>query len=206
MPKLTPGLAAVAMAGLAACSATPEPAAERTSEVVLTSEVEWGPLNPARGDRGPKAGTLWGDRTGPGPSGFLVEFLDGFESPPHIHNVSYRGVVLSGLIHNDDPNADDLWLPPGSFWTQPKGAVHVTAARGSHNLAYIEIEEGPYLVLPVEEEFDSGEVPVNVDRSNVVWLDQPGTPAAARGPRVAYLWGNPRDDRLSGALVELPAG
>lgn len=176
------------------------------STVVPVSEVEWEPLNPARGDQSPKAGTLWGDRNGDGPTGFLVEFVDGFSSPPHIHNVSYRGVVLRGLIHNDDPDAADMWMPAGSFWTQPKGEVHITAASGSTNVAYIEIEEGPYLVLPTEDTFDSGERPINVDASNLVWIDPPGAPASAPGSKVAYVWGNPQDGLLHGALVKLPAG
>ena len=175
-------------------------------EVVLKSEVEWQQLNPARGDKSPKAGTLWGDRNGAGPTGFLVEFTDGFSSPPHIHNVSYRGVVISGLIHNDDPDAADMWLPAGSFWTQPKGEAHITAAKGGANVAYIEIEQGPYLVLPPKEAFDSGERPVNLDASNIVWIEQPGIPASADWPKVAFLWGNPQDDRLNGTLVKLPAG
>ena len=172
----------------------------------MTSEVKWGPLNPARGDKSPKAGTLWGERKGSVPTGFLVKFVDGFSSPPHIHNVSYRGVVISGLIHNDDPDAADMWMPTGSFWTQPKGEAHITAAKGSTNVAYVEIEEGPYLVLPAEEAFDSGQRPVNVDASNIVWIDQPGIPASADGPKVAFLWGNPQDGQLSGTLVKLPAG
>jgi Domain of unknown function (DUF4437) len=191
----------VASAGIAQ-----EPADKPTSKVVLTSEVKWEQLNPARGDKSPKAGTLWGDRNGPGPTGFLLKPADGFKSPPHIHNVSYRGVVISGLIHNDDPNADDMWMPTGSFWTQPKGGVHITAAKGGNTLAYIEIEEGPYLVLPVEKAFHSEEVPINVDQSNVVWIDQPGMPASANGPKVAFLWGNPQDDQLNGTLIKLPAG
>jgi hypothetical protein len=100
---------------VASDSTAPKPAAEPTSKVVLTSEVNWEQLNPARGDKSPKAGTLWGDRNGPGPTGFLLKPADGFKSPPHIHNVSYRGVVISGLVHNDDPNADDMWMPTGSF-------------------------------------------------------------------------------------------
>lgn len=191
-----------------------KPAVAPNAEVVLRSAVQWGPLNPARGAASPKAATLWGDRTGSGPSGFLVQFVDGFSSPPHIHNVTYRGVVISGLIHNDDPGAGDMWLPTGSFWTQPAGEAHVTAAKGRSNLAYIEIENGPYLVRPTEAAFNSGETPVNVNESNIVWLDgsnitwidQSGTPATANGPKVAFLWGNPQDDQLNGTLVELPAG
>ena len=200
--------------GIAGCNSSQDlsdkiaagPAAKPISNVVLMSEVNWEQLNPARGDKSPKAGTLWGDRNGTGPTGFLVKFVDGFSSPPHFHNVSYRGVVISGLIHNDDPGAAEMWLPAGSFWTQPKGEVHITAAKGSTIVAYIEIDQGPYLVLPAKEAFDSGERPVNVDRSNLVWMDQPGIPASADGPRIAFLWGNPSDNHLHGSLIKLPAG
>ena len=195
-------------------STAPKLAAEPLSKVVLMSEVKWEPLNPARGDKSPKAGTLWGDRKGTVPTGFLVSFVDGFSSPPHIHNVSYRGVVISGLIHNDDPSAADMWMPTGSFWTQPKGEVHITAARGSTNVAYIEIEKGPYLVFSTDKAFDSGKKPINVDESNIVWLDtssitrvdQPRMPASAEAPKVAFLWGKPQDDQLNGTLVKLPDG
>lgn len=206
MPKLP--LAALALAASPACSTTGTPGspAAPPPTVVPASEVEWSPLNPARGDKGPKAGNLWGDRTGAGAAGFLVEFVDGFESPPHVHNVSYRGVVISGLVHNDDPGAAEMWLPAGSYWTQPRGAVHLTSAQGRRNRVYVEIDEGPYLVLPVEDEFDSGEAPINVDASNLVWLDLPGAPASAEGPHVSYLWGDPRGERPNGSLLRLPAG
>lgn len=184
----------------------PQSEAKPTSQVILTSEVEWSPLNPARGDQSPKAGTLWGDRTKSQPTGFLVEFVDGFSSPPHIHNVTYRGVVISGFIHNDDPNAEDMWMPTASFWTQPAGGGHITSAEGSKNLAYIEIEDGPYLVLPTEEAFDSDEKPINVDVSNIVWIDQPGIPTSASEAKVAFLWGNPQENQLYGTFVKLPAG
>jgi hypothetical protein len=156
--------------------------------------------------KGPKAGSLWGDLTGSGPSGFLVKFVDGFSSPPHIHNVSYRGVVISGLIHNDDPSAAKMLMPKGSFWTQPKGEVHITSAKGANTIAYIEIEEGPYLVRATNEAFDSGERPVNVDASNIVWIDHHKMLGSIKGPQIAFLWGNPQDDHLNGTLVKLPTG
>lgn len=187
-------------------STVPKAEVETNSEVVLMSEVEWGPLNPARGDQSPKAGTLWGDRTASGASGFLVEFVDGFSSPPHIHNVTYRGMVISGTIHNDDPNAEKMWLPKDSFWTQPAGGVHITAAKGSKNLAYIEIEDGPYLVLPTEKAFSSSEKPINVDASNIVWVNQPGITDSTNGAKVAFLWGKPQENQLNGTLIKLPGG
>tara|TARA_R100000027_G_C2248410_1_gene93787 strand:- start:1872 stop:2558 length:687 start_codon:yes stop_codon:yes gene_type:complete len=160
------------------------------------------------------AGTLWGDREGSEPTGFLLKPPPEFASPPHIHNISYRGVVIEGVIHNDDTNAKEMWMPAGSFWTQPKGEVHITSAEGSGSLAYIEIEEGPYLVLPEEEAFDSGERPANVDKSNLVWLnaadvnwvDVPSSASAQDGPKIAFLWGDTSEGALNGSFIKLPAG
>jgi hypothetical protein len=181
-------------------------AAEPTKEVVLASEINWQQLNPARGDKSPQAGTLWGDRQGAVPTGFLAKFVDGFSSPPHIHNVTYRAVVISGYIHNDDPNAADMWRPPGSFWTQPKGEVHITSAKGDTSIALVEIDKGPYLVLPVGKAFDSGERPINVDASNIVWIDPPGGSTLPSGPKVAYLWGSLQNGQANGTYVKLPVG
>ncbi len=183
-------------------------------EVIPASDVLWGALNPARGDKGPRAADLWGDRTESGSTGFLVRFAEGFSSPPHTHNVTYRGVVIEGLVHNDDPSAADLWMPTGSYWTQPAGEVHITSAKGDGRLAYIEIQRGPYLVLPPEEASDNGERAVNLHASNMVWLDASSVAridASSRvssdeGPRVSYLWGDPQDEAPSAAMVELPAG
>ncbi|NNL67070.1 MAG: DUF4437 domain-containing protein [Myxococcales bacterium] len=207
-------LVGATLAGAQAAAQGIDSTPESESSVILVSkpDVEWSPLNPARGSRGPEAGALWGDRTASGPSGFLVRFAEGFSSPPHIHNITYRGVVISGLIHNDDPTAKEMWMPTGSFWTQPAGEVHITAAQGKSNLAYIEIAEGPYLVLPGEQAFDRGERPINVDPSNHVWLDSSDLAwidrreASDVGPAVAFLWGSPQPGQLNGALVKLPTG
>jgi hypothetical protein len=190
----------------AACAGS-QVAAEPSSRVVLISEVKWQQLNPARGDKSPQAGTLWGDRNGAVPTGFLARFVDGFSSPPHIHNATYRAVVISGTIHNDDPDAAEMWMTAGSFWTQPKGEVHITAARYGSNMALVEIDKGPYLVLPVEDAFDSGERPINVDASNIVWVDPLGMPASTTdGPKVAYLWGKLQDGQSNGTFIKLPSG
>lgn len=185
---------------------------EAKGQLVQAPDIVWGALNPARGEKGPRAGGLWNDRTQKQASGFLVKFRDGFSSPPHIHNVTYRGVVIEGWVHNDDPGAEKMWMPPGSFWTQPAGEVHITAAKGEAVTAYIEIDSGPYLVLPAEEAFDKGERPVNVVPSNLVWLsssetswvetktDEKDLPSA----EIAFLWGQPTEGELSGSFFRLP--
>lgn len=138
------------------------------------------------------------------PTGFLVRFAEGFSSPPHVHNVSYRALVLRGHVHNDDPGAAPMWMPPGSYWTQPAGEAHITAAEGEEVVAFVEIDRGPYLVRSVAQAFDNGERPLNVHRDNILWQQDgcvshaplwPGNGRAAP----ARLW------RFEGELaLELP--
>lgn len=188
-----------------AASAEPAPTAEpdpATNHVVVpTSKVEWEQLNPARGDNSPKAGTLWGDRNGPGPSGFLLKPVDGFRSPPHAHTAFYRGVVIEGSIHNDAPDAADAYLPAGSYWTQPAGGIHVTAAKGV-SLAYIEVE-GAFDVVPADRAPGSKERATVIVDTQIEWSDPPG---AAFGAKVTRLWGEPLDGGATGSFVKLPAG
>ena len=184
---------------------TPTAIAGPPLKIVPAAEAAWTYLNPARGDKAPMAATLFGDRDGPTPTGFLLKPKDGFESPPHIHNVSYRAVVLRGRLHNDHPDAPTRWMEPGSFWTQPRGGLHITSATGAEVLAYVEIDEGPYLVRPPEQAFDGAEQPLNVHASNLVWVAPGGGPAGAAA-ELAYLWGDPQADAPSGVFVRVPAG
>jgi len=178
------------------------------AETITSDQIEWGHLNPLRGDASPAAGKLWGDRTQDEASGFLVKFKQGFSSPPHIHNITYRGVVIKGHVHNDDPKAENLWLPAGSFWVQPAGETHITAAKDQENMAYIEIDSGPYLVQPEDMAFDNGERPINVDQSNLVWLDASDIEWIDEDVKAkrAFLWGDTQAGKLNGNLIKIPAG
>ncbi|MDF9797066.1 hypothetical protein OKW21_002329 [Catalinimonas alkaloidigena] len=182
-----------------------ECATNPTNKVVLSSEIAWEKLNPARGDQSPLAGTLWGDRNGTEATGFLARFADGFSSPPHIHNVTYRAVVIKGLVHNDDPKAENMWMGTGSFWTQPKGESHITSAKGEENIALVEIDNGPYLVRPTDQAFDNGERPVNIDALNIVWLDSEITDWVDQNSNahISILW---QINESKGLFLKLPVG
>ncbi|MDK1287923.1 DUF4437 domain-containing protein [Pseudoalteromonas umbrosa] len=179
-------------------------ASARVSEVVTTEKLEWGYLNPLRGKLSPGAVNLWGDRTQNTATGMLVRFNKGFESPSHIHNILYRGVVIDGLLHNDDPSAEKMWMSKGSFWTQPAGESHITAANGNTNMIYLEIDSGPYLVKPSKQAFNSGEIPLNLHKNNIVWSDQKTIKhIKTTGVEHAFLWGSYSATR--GVMIKLPA-
>lgn len=197
------------VAGVCTNAQTPKTdSAKSINEVVTADNIEWGWLNPLRGDKSPAAGKLWGDRTKNEPAGFLVKFKKGFSSPPHIHNITYRGVVIQGLLHNDDEKAAKQWLPAGSYWQQPAGEAHITAADDNENMAFLDIQEGPYLVKPTSEAFDNGERPVNVDKTNMVWLNANDIEWVAKNSNVetAFLWGSHDKNQLRATLLKLPAG
>jgi hypothetical protein len=183
----------------------------RQSTVISSQNLSWGYLNPLRGDKSPGATDLWGDRTKNVATGMLVKFNKGFTSPPHIHNITYRGIVIEGLMHNDDPTAEHMWLPSTSYWTQPAGENHVTAANSESNLIYLEIDSGPYLVKPSDHKFDNGERPINVHASNLVWLNQSeSSTIIGDEAEVAYLWQNGASEKLEnrsqGYLIKVSQG
>lgn len=183
----------------------PSLAADNTYNVIAADDIEWGYLNPLRGVLSPGAADLWGDRTTDTATGMLVRFRKGFESPPHIHNITYRGIVIDGQMHNDAPASAKMWMPTGSYWTQPAGEDHTTAANGETNLIYLEIDAGPYLVKPSNEQFDNGERPLNMHKDNIVWLGKSELhDINVKGVQSTYLWGNTTD--MSGSMVKLPAG
>ncbi|EWH10201.1 hypothetical protein DS2_08877 [Catenovulum agarivorans DS-2] len=181
--------------------------AANNSTLVAAENVKWGYLNPLRGDKSPAAANLWGDRSNNVATGMLVKFKKGFSSPPHIHNISYRGVVIEGLMHNDDPKAEKLWLPATSYWTQTAGENHITAANGESNLIYLEIDSGPYLVKPASQQFDNGERPVNIHASNIVWLDHTESSLiSGTKVQIAHLWQKSENATIQGYLIKLAAG
>lgn len=177
-------------------------------EVVTRDDFELIPLNPLRGDASPKAGVLWGDLREDVATGALIQFADGFSSPPHIHNITYRAVVIDGVVHNDDPTAAMFWMEPGSFWTQPAGETHITAVGPGGGLAFLEIESGPYLVRPAEEAFDNGERPINIDARNIIWLTANDTTwiTGDAGTEMAFLWGDHSDGARHGSFVRVQPG
>ncbi len=179
-------------------------ASETQLDIVLAEDIKWGYLNPLRGDKSPGAANLWGDRTADNATGMLVRFKRGFSSPPHIHNISYRGVVIKGLLHNAHPDNETSWMPTGSYWTQPAGHNHITAANGETNLIYLEIDRGPYLVLSSLEQFNNGEQPINVHKSNMVWLHRDeSTLINADKAAITHLWQKNTGTPTHGTLVKL---
>lgn len=177
------------------------------SDVIHFKHVQWGYLNPLRGDKSPRAADLWGNRSHNEPTGMLVKFNQGFASPPHFHNVSYRGIVINGLIHNDDMLADKMWMNTGSFWTQPAGGPHITAANANNNLIFVEIDSGPYLVHPIEKQFDNGERPINIHSANLVWQSSAVSKLVASDKaQISWLWGKPVENHERGFLLKLNAG
>jgi quercetin dioxygenase-like cupin family protein len=106
-----------------------------------------------------------------------------------------------------------MWMEAGSYWTQPAGEVHITSSRGA-GIGYVEIQSGPYLVKPSTEAFDNGEKPVNVDSTNIVWLDASDSTwikgEAASDPdknaQMTFMWGSPDGNQINGTMLKLPAG
>ena len=112
------------------------------------SEVKWAQLNPARGDKSPLAGTLWGDRKGAVSTGFLAKFVDGFSPPPYIHNTTYRAVVIKGQPKYLE--TDVKTLDPGSYFGSKGETVHQVASKAAEESIIYVRTNGEYEVVPAK--------------------------------------------------------
>ena len=84
------------------------------------SDLEW-QTNP----RGASFSYPWKENGGR--HGDVVRFPAGFDSGPHTHTVSYRGVVIQGELMNPAKGkSTSVRLPPGSTWFVAGGVVHST--------------------------------------------------------------------------------
>jgi len=130
---------------------------EPTFEVVLMSQVDWNPLNPARGDQSPRAGNLWGDRTESGASGFLVKFEDGtlvklpagFTGKIHNQNSTFHAVVIQGRSQYQVPGeTEEKTLEPGSYFGSEAESVHQVSCEAEEECIIYVRTEGKYDVIP----------------------------------------------------------
>lgn len=70
----------------------------------------------------------------------------------------------------------------------------------------METDHGPYLVKPTGEAFDSGERPINVDASNIVWVPFVHEHGEPEGVLISYLWGEHRKGQSRGVFLRFPPG
>jgi len=175
---------------------------EPTSRHVGLDQVTWMPLDPSAGDKGPMLAIIYGDPA-TGPVGFFIKAPPKFASPPHVHTSDYTAVVITGTMTNDLPKArKPVKMGPGSMWSQPGGAVHVTACLDGC-LAYGDVF-GKFDSLPADKTGPSpgGMKPLNLLAKDLKWVAPPGT----QGIWFAQAWGDPNSGAENGFFVKLEAG
>ncbi len=85
----------------------------------------------------------YGDMTKEAHSNF-VKIPGGFNSPPHFHTEDYYAVVVSGVIGNGMEGAQDIPLPPGSYWFQNGNEKHVTKCLSSNECVFFVTQPGKF--------------------------------------------------------------
>jgi len=185
----------------------PAPPAEETTKHVSIDDVQWEALDPEAGDKGPMAGQLWGDKA-EGASWFLVKAPAKFPGAPHVHTNDYRGVVISGEIHNDKAKVKKkTYMKAGSFWSEPGGRAHITSCK-TECMALVSFD-GAFDFLPATETGDSpsGMTGANTLAASRKWMNPPGTPEGQDSPvKLSMAWGDPTDGEPNAFFVKIPAG
>ena len=115
----------LSIAALTACLVATTPPADATELTVITAEnIEWGLLNPLRGDASPRAAALWG--TSDTAHGSLLKLPASFRGI--LYNTgTVKAVVVSGNMQLDN-NVTVVNLTPSSFFAAGSPADLVISA------------------------------------------------------------------------------
>ncbi len=96
--------------------------------MVTPDQVDYQPLNPARGDASPQAGTLWGDLDDGGLSASFVKLPAGHTSDLSVESDRLRAVIVDGaLIHSVAGLETQSELGAGGFFESDAGVPHALA-------------------------------------------------------------------------------
>ena len=107
------------------------------------SDLEW-VTNP----RGASFSYPW--KEDGGRHGDVVRFPSGFDSGPHTHSATYRGVVIQGVLMNPaEGQTESVRLPPGSTWFVASEVVHSTKCVSDDDCVFYIHQESAFDFKPV---------------------------------------------------------
>ncbi|MCY1290784.1 hypothetical protein D9M68_250760 [compost metagenome] len=139
MKKVLSCGATVAFAtAVAAASFAVAKAADTAPKITLAEKVEWTPMIPEMGTKGPAFSVVFGKPGEIGqPFGGLFKVPAGGESPSHTHTSDYWAVMVSGAESAREAANDTASpIPPGSWWFQPGKAPHVNKCMGPEECVF----------------------------------------------------------------------
>ena len=120
----------------------------KATKYMAREELKWVDLG-----GGPKLGVLTGDKD-KGPHLSLMRLPGGFESPWHSHSGDYEAVQIAGTsrhwVKGEDP-AKAKRLGPGSYWSIPGGADHVSVCEKGADCTLLLIQKTKFDFVPAKD-------------------------------------------------------
>ena len=130
-----------------ACVLVLSPSARAGGDSVVlspASELEW-----VTNARGASFSYPWKEEGGR--HGDVVRFPAGFDSGPHTHTASYRGVVIEGVLMNPvERESTSVRLPARSTWFVAGGAVHSTKCVSEEDCVFYVHQEADFDFKPIQ--------------------------------------------------------
>ncbi len=111
--------------------------------LVPAADLEW-----VTNQRGASFSHPWKDDNGH--HGDVIRFPAKFDSGPHTHTATYRGVVIQGVLMNpSEGQTTSVQLPTGSTWFVSGGVVHSTKCVSDQDCLFYIHQVAPFDFKPV---------------------------------------------------------
>ncbi len=183
-----------------------EPPAEprKVLKSMRPDQLEWKPLVPEMGDKGPMVASLWGDMMS-GPNGFFIKLPAGDKGMLHTHTNDYHGVGITVASAGQDGGKTHA-VAQGTYWFQPGGTGHLNACPGKAPcIGLAHFNAGKFDFAPAKPakgaKPDARAVEKTVKAAKWINFDEKNP----KGGGWSGLWGDMQAGE-NGMFIKLPAG
>ena len=178
--------------------------------VVPEAEVQFTPINPDLGERGPQRAVLFGKWNSGQPVGFFIKLPAGFSPGPHIHSGDGYIIVVKGTLYEFEPGASDKGKPvgPGGAWHTPANLAHDNYCAPASDCVFFVYSPNGNSFIPIQNGYHNPALAPHftVRTANELQFVPTRPDLGEMSPMVSVLFGNMLKPGPTGLMVKLPAG
>lgn len=180
------------------------PPPRKVMKSVMADKLDWKPLVPEAGDKGPMVATMFGDMMSAA-NGFFIKLPAGDKGLLHTHTNDYHGVGVTATSAAQDGGKTHA-VAASSYWFQPGGTAHLNACPGKTPcIGFAHFTAGKFDFAPAKPAKGAKPDPKAVEKTAKAakWVKFDET--NAKSPAFSPLWGDMKTGPF-GMYIKTPPG
>jgi quercetin dioxygenase-like cupin family protein len=184
--------------------AEPPPPPRKVMISMTPAELQWAPVVPEAGDKGPMAAPLWGDMKTEA-NGMFVKLPAADKGMLHTHSGGFHALGVTGMTYQQDGGKVHP-LAQGSYWFGPANAPHMNACPGKTPcILFAHFNDSKFDIAPAKAVKGAKVDAKAVEKTLKAAKWTPFDDKNPKGTSWSPLWGDSQSEP-SGLYIKVPAG